>query len=193
MNKIKESDFGKKISEMFSNLKDKAGSFLLGEKTGPNGERSGGLFSETANALKDIGTNVKESIIGKKGPDGKPLPLEEDNSVVGNIKRMFKGVTGNIKNALGIESSDETFGTKLANTMDSMFNRIKERASEWSDNLFGQKDEDGRFTNKLFNSEFASQFKEDQGDRTSCEGSQADQGEKACVCGSVGSYPEYQL
>ena len=160
VNKIKQSDFGKTISDKFKELKGKASNFFLGELDS-EGNRSGGLFSETANSLKGIGTQVKNAIMGEKGPDGKPLPLDQDNSVVGNIKRMVKGVTGNISDALGLKKSDEPLGTRLNNTINTAFNRIKERTKEWSDNIFGQEDKDGNKINSVFNSEFASQFKED--------------------------------
>ena len=160
VNKLKQSDFGQKMSEMFNNVKSKASSFFLGDLDG-EGNRSGGLFSETANSLKGIGTQVKNGILGEKGPDGKPLPLEQDNSVLGSLKRMFKTTSDNIGSALGIEKSNETLGTKINNTIDAAFHRITDRASEWSDNIFGRKDENGTEINTVFNSEFASQFKED--------------------------------
>ena len=50
--KIKESDFGKKISDMFKGATTKLGNFLLGDMV--DGKRQNGLFSETVNSLSDI-------------------------------------------------------------------------------------------------------------------------------------------
>ena len=152
-NKIKQTEFWQKTSAAVKDLTSKAGKFFLGEK-GPDGTRSGGLFSETANSLSDMGTHVKTAILGEKGPDGKPLPLDQDNSVVGNMKRMFKGVTDSVAKAVGIDTTQpkESFGTKVANGLDKAFNRMSERAKEFSDNIFGE-----------YNGgpEFFKQFKED--------------------------------
>lgn len=151
-NKIKQSEFGKKVSEVFTNLTNKASTFLLGEKDG-DGNRSGGIFSETANSLKDMGTQVKYAILGEKGPDGKALPLDQDNSVVGNLKRMFKNTSEKISNAMGIDnqSPKESLGTKIANGLDSAMDRIKERSSDWSNTVFGNGD----------TKEFVNQFRQD--------------------------------
>lgn len=151
-NKIKQSEFGKKVSEVFTNLTKKAGTFLLGEKDG-DGNRSGGIFSETANSLKDMGTQVKYAILGEKGPDGKPLPLDQDNSVVGNLKRMFKTTSERISNAMGIDSQSpkESLGTRIANGLDAAMDRVKERSSDWSNTVFGNGDTKA----------FAKQFQQD--------------------------------
>lgn len=160
INKLKQSDFGQKISDTFNNIKSKVSSFILGD-VGADNKRYGGIFSETANSLKDIGTQVKAGILGEKGPDGKPLPIDQDNSVLGNLKRLFKRTSDNIGNTLGIEKSDETLGTRINNTINAAFNRITERTTEWTNNIFGRKDDNGNELNSVFNSEFASQFKED--------------------------------
>lgn len=151
-NKIKQSEFGKKVSEVFTNLTKKAGVFLLGEKDG-DGNRSGGIFSETANSLKDMGTQVKYAILGEKGPDGKPLPLDQDSSVVGNLKRMFKTTSERISNAMGIDSQSprESLGTRIANGLDAAMDRVKERSSDWSNTVFGNGDTKA----------FAKQFQQD--------------------------------
>lgn len=151
-NKIKQSEFGKKVSEVFTNLTKKASVFLLGEKDG-DGNRSGGIFSETANSLRSMGTQVKTAILGEKGPDGKPLPLDQDNSVVGNLKRMFKSTSEKISNAIGLDSSapKESLGTKVANGLDAAMNRIKERSTDWSNTIFGNGS----------TKEFVNQFRQD--------------------------------
>jgi hypothetical protein len=159
--KIKESEFGKGISEFFGNLIDKTESFILGDK-GPDGTRVNGIFSEAANSLKDIGQNVKDGIFGEKGPDGKRLPLDQDNSVLGNIRRMVHNVTGNIESSLGLDEArkEEPLSTRIVNTTDRMFDRIKERGKDWSDTVFGKEGED-RKRQSIFDSEFAKQFKSD--------------------------------
>lgn len=151
-NKIKQSEFGKKVSEVFTNLTKKAGVFLLGEKDG-DGNRSGGIFSETANSLKDMGTQVKYAILGEKGPDGKALPLDQDNSVLGNLKRMFKTTSERISNAMGIDSRSpkESLGTRIANGLDAAMDRVKERSNDWSNTVFGNGDTKA----------FAKQFQQD--------------------------------
>lgn len=151
-NKIKQSEFGKKVSEVFTNLTKKAGVFLLGEKDG-DGNRSGGIFSETANSLRDMGTQVKYAILGEKGPDGKPLPLDQDSSVVGNLKRMFKTTSERISNAMGIDSQSpkESLGTRIANGLDAAMDRVKERSNDWSNTVFGNGDAKA----------FAKQFQQD--------------------------------
>lgn len=162
ISKIKETQFGKGISEFFKKAIDKFGTFLLGSKDA-DGKRSGGIFSETANALKGIGTNIKEGIFGKKGADGKPLPLDQDDSIFGNLKRMTHKFTDKIDTALGVDSSGKqrTLTDQVLDMVDSMFNRIKNRGRQWSNNIFGTKDIDGKRINGLFDSEFSKQFKSD--------------------------------
>ena len=162
ISKIKETQFGKGISEFFKNATDKFGTFLLGSKDA-DGKRSGGIFSETVNALKGIGTNIKEGIFGKKGADGKPLPLDQDDSIFGNLKRMTHKFTDKIDTTLGVDSSGKqrTLTDQVLDTVDNMFNRIKDRGRQWSNNIFGTKDIDGKRINGLFDSEFSKQFKSD--------------------------------
>jgi excisionase family DNA binding protein len=171
-NKIKQTEFWKTVSSKFKDLTSKAGTFLLGEK-GSDGLRSGGLFSETANELKNMGANVKIVILGEKGPDGKPLPLEQDNSVVGNIKRMFNNVTSSVSSAIGLDADKpkESLGTRISTGIDAVFDRLKERTNEFSDNVFGQTGN---------SSEFVKQFKEDMKGQKGYVGASA-------VLGAVGT------
>ena len=151
--KFKETEFWKDTKEFFSRLTTNVSTFLFGEKDS-EGNRSGGLFSETWNSLKSIGSDVKVAILGEKGPDGKPLPLDQDTSILGNLKRLFYNTTDNIKSALGIDTSDknETFGAKFSRGLDSIYTRIKERSAEFTKDLFG---------NFKGGKEFADQFRED--------------------------------
>ena len=171
-NKIKQTEFWKKTSGAIKDLTNKAGQFFLGEKLA-DGTRVGGIFSETANSLKNMGTHVKTAILGEKGPDGKPLPLDQDSSVVGGLKRMFKGVTDNIANAIGIDTSQprDSIGTRISTGLDAVFSRMSDRAKEFSDDIFGQ-----------YNggSEFFKQFKEDMKGQKGAIGASA-------VVGAVGT------
>jgi hypothetical protein len=172
-NKVKQTELWTKVSTMFKDLTSKAGTFFLGEKDA-EGNRSGGLFSETANSLKDMGNNVKTAILGEKGPDGKPLPLEQDNSVVGNIKRMFNNVVTSVESSMGLDTSKprESLGTRLATGMDAIYDRLSERANEFSTNVFGEEGTTGR--------QYLDQFKEDMKGQKGYIGASA-------VVGSVGT------
>ena len=158
--KIKESEFGKKISNFFKDMTSKAGSFLLGDKDA-NGKRQGGLFSETVESLKDIGGKVKDGIFGEKGPDGKPLPLDQDNSIFGGLKRIFNATGDSIKDSLGLDKTKKPFITRLDETFDKVTNRISQRASDWGNVIFGPDDENNTKLNSVFDSEFSKKFKED--------------------------------
>ena len=152
-NKIKQTELWQNVTKSFHEITVRFQRFFMGDKDA-DGKYTGGLFSETANSLKNMGSQVKTAILGEKGPDGKPLPLESDNSVLGGLKRMFRGVTENVSNAIGLDPNKpkESLGTKIANGMDAIYNRMRERGKEFSDNIFGE---------SLNGPEFLKQFKED--------------------------------
>ena len=162
VSKIKQTEFGKKMSEIFGKLTGNLSSFVFGEM-GPDGKRINGLFSSTLNALKDIGTYVKDGILGMKGPDGKPLPLDQDNSVLGNLKRMTRSISNNIKDALGVGEAPNRLplSTRIADTIDAMFTRVKERSSDWTNAIFGDENLNISSSTKFFMDSFSQDFKQD--------------------------------
>jgi len=168
--KFKQTDLFNDFKAKFDTVVTKTSEFFMGTKD-KNGDYTGGLFSETANSLKDMGKQVKNAILGERGSDGQII--EPDNSVLGNMKRMFGNVTSSIGKAIGLDDSnpDETIGTKIARGMDTVWNRIKERADNFSNNVFG--DMPG-------SSEFFDQFKEDMQGQKGFIGASA-------VLGSVGT------
>lgn len=142
--KLKESDFYKEISGKVKGGFNKVTNAILGKKVkGPDGREhyEGGLISSTMNELGNIGKSISESIFGKKGPDGKPLPLDQDNSILGNLKKAGKSLGDSVKEYIGVEKDSEgktkSFGTIMKEGLDSIWKHTKSRFSDWTDQLLG--------------------------------------------------------
>ena len=143
--KLKESEFYKEITGKLKNAKDRVSKAIFGEKvTGPDGKEhyEGGLISSTMNELKNVGRSLGDAIFGKKGPDGKRVPLDQDTSILGNIKRAGKSLGDQLKDYLGIERDEhgktKPFGTIVSEGMDSIWKHTKNRFNEWTNMLLGE-------------------------------------------------------
>ena len=143
--KLKESEFYKEITGKLKNAKDRVSRAIFGEKvTGPDGKEhyEGGLISSTMNELKNVGRSLGDAIFGKKGPDGKRVPLDQDTSILGNIKRAGKSLGDQLKDYLGIERDEhgktKPFGTIVSEGMDSIWKHTKSRFNEWTNMLLGE-------------------------------------------------------
>lgn len=145
--KLKQSEIFKGFKDKASKIKDKVSGVFFGEKIkNPDGSigYNGGLFSNTLNELKDVGTCVKESIIGKKGPDGKSLPIEQDNSVFGNLKKIGLRLSDSIHTTLGLDNKGKdgkrlSFREAASTGLKSVWSHTKKRFDEWTDLLLGEK------------------------------------------------------
>ena len=145
--KLKQSEIFKGFKDKASKIKDKVSGVFFGEKIkNPDGSigYDGGLFSNTLNELKDVGTRVKESIIGKKGPDGKSLPIEQDNSVFGNLKKIGLRLSDSIHTTLGLDNKGKdgkrlSFREAASTGLKSVWSHTKKRFDEWTDLLLGEK------------------------------------------------------
>lgn len=145
--KLKQSEIFKGFKDKASKIKDKVSGVFFGEKIkNPDGSigYDGGLFSNTLNELKDVGTRVKESIIGKKGPDGKSLPIEQDNSVFGNLKKIGLRVSDSIHTTLGLDNKGKdgkrlSFREAASTGLKSVWSHTKKRFDEWTDLLLGER------------------------------------------------------
>lgn len=159
--KIKDSESMKRLSEKFKTIGSAVSKFVLGEKNVTTGNREGGLLSTTANAFAQIGRDAKDAILGKKGPDGKPLPLDQDDSVLGNVKRIFHVGTGKLEKLFGGDDTNtESIGLdkRIVKSFDAMADRFKERSNELMDNMFGPVGEDGK---RSYQREFVDGLKDD--------------------------------
>lgn len=148
--KIKQSQFMTALKERFSSIGNSIGQFVLGEKNA-DGKREGGLLSQTVNGFAQIGKDARVAILGGTDSDGNPIPLEQDTSLLGNIKRIF--YSGKDRVSSFFESTDNTVGLdeRLTSAFDAITNRVKARSSEFIDNMFGPTGEDGK---RKFNNEF---------------------------------------
>lgn len=142
--KFKETEFYRNLTGKVKGGFNKVRDVVLGKKVkGEDGKEhyEGGLISSTINELGDVGKQVSESIFGKKGPDGKPLPLEQDHSILGNIKKAGKSLGDAVKDYIGIEKDSEgktkSFGTIMSEGLDSIWKHTKSRFSDWTDQLLG--------------------------------------------------------
>ena len=89
--KLKESEFFKNIKDRFSSAKDIMTEKIFGTKVeGADGTVTyeGGLLSSTANAFSAMGVGIRDAVLGKKGPDGKPLPPDKDHSAMGAMRKI---------------------------------------------------------------------------------------------------------
>lgn len=145
--RMKESDLFKDIKDRFKGAKDFFSEKIFGTKVeGPDGKVTyeGGLISDTMSAFSDIGNAARDMILGQKGPDGKPVPLDQDHSALGAIKRMMNSASTAISDKLGLgkdDGSTVTFSELAVNAMDDVWSRLKERSSFLIDNLFGKPSE----------------------------------------------------
>ena len=142
--KFKETEFYRNLTGKVKGGFNKVRDVVLGKKVkGEDGKEhyEGGFISSTINELGDVGKQVSESIFGKKGPDGKPLPLEQDHSILGNIKKAGKSLGDAVKDYIGIEKDSEgktkSFGTIMSEGLDSIWKHTKSRFSDWTDQLLG--------------------------------------------------------
>ena len=142
--KMKETEFYKNITGKVKSGFNKVRDAVLGKKVkGPDGKEhyEGGIISSTMNELNNVGKSVSEAIFGKKGPDGKPLPLDQDHSILGNIKKAGKSLGDAVKDYIGIEKDSEgktkSFGTIMSEGLDSIWKHTKSRFSDWTDQLLG--------------------------------------------------------
>lgn len=145
--KLKQSEVFKGFKDKASKVKDRISGALFGKKIeNPDGTTGyeGGLLSNTLNELKDVGTRVKESIVGKKGPDGKSLPIEKDNSVFGNLKKIGLRISDSIYTTLGLDDKGKGGGRlsireAAATGLKSVWSHTKNRFDEWTDLLLGER------------------------------------------------------
>lgn len=142
--KMKETEFYRNITGKVKGGFNKVRDAVLGKKVkGPDGKEhyEGGIISSTMNELNNVGKSVSEAIFGKKGPDGKPLPLDQDHSILGNIKKAGKSLGDAVKDYIGIEKDSEgktkSFGTIMSEGLDSIWKHTKSRFSDWTDQLLG--------------------------------------------------------
>ena len=142
--KMKETEFYKNITGKVKGGFNKVRDAVFGKKVkGPDGKEhyEGGLISSTMNELKNVGKSVSEAIFGKRGPDGKSLPLDQDHSILGNIKRAGKSLGDAVKDYIGVERDSKgktkSFGTIMSEGLDSIWKHTKSRFSDWTDQLLG--------------------------------------------------------
>lgn len=147
--KLKQSEIFKGFKDKASRIKDKVSGIFFGKKIkNPDGSvgYDGGLFSNTLNELKDVGVRVKESIVGKKGSDGKSLPIEQDNSVFGNLKKIGLRISDSIYTTLGLDNKGKgggrlSFREAASTGLKSVWSHTKKRFDEWTDLLLGERTE----------------------------------------------------
>lgn len=143
--KLKASDTFKNVTDKFKKGKDYLGEFLFGKKiTGADGkvERQGGLFSDTFNELRNAGTAVRASIFGKTTKDGKRVPADEDDSIVGSFRRASNEIASSIPDILGLNDRDTSKQPKNLRELiftgaRSIWSNTKDRFNEWTDLLLG--------------------------------------------------------
>lgn len=146
--KIGETQFAKDVKDAVSNVKDR----IFGTPTTDENGRTiyeGGILSDTMTELRNMGTNVKDAIFGTKDADGNKVPLDQDTSIFGSIKRMGKQVGDYMSKAMGLDKKDPDDKTPLSaritEKFDDTWSAVKDRFSQWSDMILGPKvDENGK-------------------------------------------------
>ena len=133
--KLSESESVKKIKDQLTHVKTKSVNFLFGEPD-ENGVRHNGIFSDTLNSLRDMGTSAKDFI------------FKDENGVVASMKKMLRDTTSSIRNAIGIDQESPTsnlsFSERIANGASDFLTHIKQRGSEWMDLIFGSSKEESQ-------------------------------------------------
>lgn len=139
--KLKETQFGQDIKNGFNRIKES----IFGEKiVNSDGTTSyrGGILSNTANELSNMGKEVKVFLLGGKDAQGNKIDPESDHSVLGEAKRMFRNMSSSITDAMGIgknaSGKQMTFRDAMSKGIDDIWKHTKERSSEWLDLIFGK-------------------------------------------------------
>lgn len=143
--KLKESELVKDLKSKFKAGKDALTEALFGTKiTNPDGStsRSGGLFGNVATELSHAGDAVKDAIFGKKDPDGKSMPVDADDSVVGAFRKIGRNLTQSVSSTLGLDSgpngkAPQNMSDLIKIGVDSVWKNTKTRFNEWTDSLLG--------------------------------------------------------
>ena len=147
---IKDALFGKdgfitklKNSEMVNTAKgklSKLANYLFGDPGGANGARENGVFSQTANSLMDIWDGAKYYFTGKGYTNRAGDKFSDNNSsVFGELKSMFKDFKGNLKEYLfgKKDTNDPTNNTK--GVFSGIVSSIGKGFQNFSDAMFGPK------------------------------------------------------
>ena len=146
--KLGETQFAQDVKDAVGNMKEK----IFGTPTTDENGRTvyeGGLLSDTMTELRNMGSNVKSAIFGGKDADGNKIPLDQDTSIFGSIKRMGLQVGDYMSKAMGLDKKDPddktTLSARITAKLDTTWGLVKDRFSQWSDMILGPKvDENGQ-------------------------------------------------
>ena len=154
LNPLKEAIFGKeglvtklKDSEFYKNMKVKMGvaaDYLFGKPQGENGKREGGLFSDTANEMLDMWDGAKYYFTGKAYTNRAGVSfVQNDKSVFGEMKSMFRGFKDNMKTYL-FGKKDAEGHQEQTGILTGVINSVKDGFNNFSDAIFGPKKFNGK-------------------------------------------------
>lgn len=135
--KLKETEEWKRIKAGAKRV----GNYLFGEK-GEDGKRSGGLFSDTANSLKETKDKVKDYFMGKDNPD----------SVVNNMKGMFGSFKTSMREFLfGEGTTTEDAKGKVKGVLSDFKDSLMDGFQSFGNMLFGVKrrNKDGSYESNV--------------------------------------------
>jgi hypothetical protein len=139
---FKNSGFYKSLKMNFT----KMGNYFLGSPNGENGKRQGGLLSNTANSLFDMFDGAKYYFTGKGYTNRAGVKFANNNeSVFGNLKSMFKGFQSSMKEYLFGKKSEGDEGKKTGGVLSGILNSIKDGFNNFSEAIFGPKSMRGKY------------------------------------------------
>lgn len=153
-----------KNSESWKKMKEKGSQFvdyLFGKKN-EEGNREGGLFSDTANEFGDMWKGFKHYFTGNEYTDSKGKVIaKNDNSVFGNVKSMFGSFKKTMKEYFfGDEDPDKPAGERVRGVVTNIVDTLRGGFQNLSDALFGPKKfGDKENENHLNAAEFFKEFK----------------------------------
>ena len=121
---IKNSKFGTEMKVYYDRLKE----FMFGTKDA-DGNYQGGLFSDTATELKNIGANIKESLIGNN-----------ENSVWYHVKSAVSEKVDNALDFMGIKKDDSKpkSETPIQDTLNAVHDTAVTRINSFMDDTIGK-------------------------------------------------------
>ncbi|MMZ42229.1 hypothetical protein D1872_37490 [compost metagenome] len=157
---LKENLFGKegiitklKDSDMFKNMKTRMksiGDFMFG-KADADGKRNGGLFTDTANNLADMWDGMKYYFNGKGFTNraGKTFADNKENSVFGEVKKIFSGFKENMKQYL-MGKKDKDGEVKEKGMLGGALDSLKEGFRNFGIGIFGPRGFKGKDASQTF-------------------------------------------
>lgn len=139
--KFKESEFNKGLKQKFGNVVN----FVFGKKTGLNGEREGGLLSETANEFSDMWSGVRHYFTGKGyiNTKGQSIADNKENSVFGEVQKMFGGFKDTMKEYLFGRKKEGEEEKSDKGVIGGIYDTLKSGFNNFSEALFGPKGSKG--------------------------------------------------